>query len=314
MRDGKWISGLTPDTPVVEAARQALSLRLAVIEHYLPLAATEPEADVEYVHHLRVATRRASAALKLFRDCLPTKRAKKAKKQLRRIRRAAGDARDWDVFLAMLGTWAAKRPAVERRGLDFLHGVAFERRRALQTGLVDAAEAAFEPNAILAPLGEPETSSAPRRLDELAESAVNELLGRLDAELEVKSSEYAHLHQVRILGKRVRYALEVFADCFAPAFRTELYPGVEKMQEILGDANDSHVATERLTELRDAMRRATPGDWKRYGPGIAALLKHHQQVLPQLRRQFAAWQREWRKLRAAMPHWEPIASEVTEKA
>jgi CHAD domain-containing protein len=218
------------------------------------------------------------------------------------------------VFLAMLNTWAAKRPAAERRGLDFLHGVAFERRQALQVRLVEAAESSFEPNTVLAPLGEPEDFAAPRRLGDLAEHAVNELLGRFDAELEVKSSEYSHLHQVRILGKRVRYALEVFADCFAPAFRSELYPAVEKMQEILGDANDSHVATERLTELREAMQTGRPVEWKRFGPGILILLKHHQQRLPQLRRQFAAWQREWRKLRMATPHWEPVAGEVTEKA
>ena len=36
--------------------------------------------------------------------------------------------------------------------------------------------------------------------------------------------------------------MEVFADCFAPAFRAELYPAVEEIQEILGNANDSYVA------------------------------------------------------------------------
>ena len=46
--------------------------------------------------------------------------------------------------------------------------------------------------------------------------------------------DYAHLHQVRIAGKRLRYAMEVFADCFSLSFREELYPRIEEMQEILG--------------------------------------------------------------------------------
>ncbi len=311
MADGKWIPGLTSDTPVVEAARRVLSVRLEVVGHFLPLAAWRREEDVEYVHHLRVATRRSAAALKLFRNCLPAKRAKEARKYLRRTRRAAGEARDWDVFVNHLAEWAAKRPAGERRGLDFLHGVAFERRANVQPGLVEAAEEPFETNELLAALGEPDDFESPRRLGDLAEIAVNDLLSWLDAELAHKSAEYEHLHRVRILGKRVRYAMEVFADCFAPAFRQELYPTVERLQEILGDANDSHVAVQRLGELRD---RAA--DWKRYGPGIEQLLKHHQTRLPELRKQFAAWQKQWRKLRAAVPHWSPVArpaAQVTEK-
>src|SRR5207244_2148550 len=57
--------------------------------------------------------------------------------------------------------------------------------------------------------------------------------------------DYAHLHQVRIQGKRLRYAMEVFADCFAADFKEELYPQIEEMQEILGSANDSHVGAQR---------------------------------------------------------------------
>src|SRR5438874_1912100 len=98
MADGKWIPGLTSDTPVVEAARLVLSVRLDVVGHFLPLATQHADDDVEHVHHLRVATRRTAAALRLFRDCLPAKRAKEARKRLKRIRRAAGEARDWDVF------------------------------------------------------------------------------------------------------------------------------------------------------------------------------------------------------------------------
>ena len=64
MAEGKWINGLTPDMPVADAARVVLAARFEVVRQYLPLAAAKPYEDVEYVHQLRVGTRRAGAALR----------------------------------------------------------------------------------------------------------------------------------------------------------------------------------------------------------------------------------------------------------
>src|SRR5437763_965344 len=99
MADGKWISGLTPDTPLGEAAREVLAVRLGVVAECLPPAVGGADGDPEHVHRLRVATRRAAAALRIFADCLPGKARKATRRRLRAVRRAAGEARDWDVFL-----------------------------------------------------------------------------------------------------------------------------------------------------------------------------------------------------------------------
>src|SRR5712692_8244692 len=98
MADGKWISDLKASTPLVDAARRVLTIRLEVVRDYLGLALREADKDPEYVHQLRVGTRRAGAAVEIFSLCLPDRVYTKARKQLRRIRRAAGAARDWDVF------------------------------------------------------------------------------------------------------------------------------------------------------------------------------------------------------------------------
>jgi CHAD domain-containing protein len=87
--------------------------------------------------------------------------------------------------------------------------------------------------------------------------------------------------------------MEVFADCFAEPFREELYPAVEEMQEILGNANDSYVAAGRLEELRGRLRKAWPGDWKRLKFGVEALLRHHRRRLPQERKRFLKWWKRW---------------------
>ena len=100
---------------------------------------------------------------------------------------------------------------------------------------------------------------------------------------------------MRIAGKRLRYAMEVFANCFEPAFKDELYPTVEEMQEILGNANESHVAAGRLAELRDRARALLGDQAKRGLPGVAALLRYHEERLPKEREHFDKWWARWRE-------------------
>src|SRR5262249_58635227 len=101
-RPDKWVQGVSPDDRTTDVAVRTLQARLAAIQHYLPLAAEKAEEDVEHVHQLRVWTRRASAALKLYAGLLPRRRTARMKKQLKRLRRAANDARDCDVLARRL--------------------------------------------------------------------------------------------------------------------------------------------------------------------------------------------------------------------
>lgn len=73
MAQGKWIDDLTAETPLQKAARHVLALRLEVVHKELVRTLDAPDEDSEYVHQLRVATRRATAALDIFADCLPNK-------------------------------------------------------------------------------------------------------------------------------------------------------------------------------------------------------------------------------------------------
>ena len=123
MADGKWIPELTPEMPVADAARTVLAARFGVVRHFLPLAAEKPFEDVEYVHQLRVGTRRAGAALKVFLTATPQERAMRRHKQLKEKGIdvslpdlswdiAQRDARDASRSVAPL------RPAADARVID----------------------------------------------------------------------------------------------------------------------------------------------------------------------------------------------------
>jgi CHAD domain-containing protein len=297
MAGGKWIDDLQADTPLTDAARHVLTVRLEVVRDHLPKALHESEKDPEHVHQLRVGTRRAGAALQIFETCLPAREFKKAKKRLREIRRAAGEARDWDVFLMALSDWPLRREN-QRAGFDFLIGYATGQRLAAQEHL--RAVCADEPFAFDRLLAETVAAvQAPddpnlKTLADLARPLLSDLLADLDAAAGKDLEDYDNLHQVRIAGKRLRYAMEVFAPCFVDAFREQLYPAVEEMQEILGNANDSHVAGQRLEALRARLQATRSPDWKRFRPGLDALLRFHRQRLPRERRRFLAWWQRWR--------------------
>lgn len=297
MQDGKWIEDLTPEMPVAEAARLVLSTRLGVVGRCLSLALHKSHEDIEHVHQLRVATRRARAALDIFMNCLSSEAYAKGKKQLRRIRRAAGAARDWDVFRLALTDSKRRLSPRERAGCDLLTGYALAQRSVAQKQLEDLGDDytdRFE--RVEAEVVAGVSANRHRQsLLQLAQTLLAELVQKVNDALAGDLEDYTKLHQARIEGKKLRYAIEVFAACFPPAFRERSYPVVEEMQDILGDANDSHVASGHLRDVRALLDVLPPRTKQRLLPGVDSFLSFHEKRLARQRVKFAKWMQQWRK-------------------
>jgi CHAD domain-containing protein len=298
MADGKWIGDISATKPLAAAARHVLTVRLHVVRDYLPQVIRDTDKDLEHVHQMRVATRRADAALRIFRSVLSRKVYKAERERLRRARRAAGAARDWDVFGEELQSRLENAASKEVAGLEYLIGYALGQRDAAQPELervaqAQAADCEENLTSLLDAVRLPDDCDRDAVLVGLARPQLTELIQNLAQATSADLTDYQKLHQVRIEGKRLRYAMEVFAGCFAESFRTELYPQVEDMQEILGRANDSHVAILRLTPLRERLRSHRPALWKRLQAGIDGLLRYHQRRLPLERRKFLTWWERW---------------------
>src|SRR5581483_3016666 len=121
----KWLTSATPDAPADSVARMALAERLVAVRHFLEHALDGAD-EAEEIHQLRVWTRRASAALKLFDPALPGAHARRMKKVLRKLRRTAGEIRDCDIHLDRL---VHEEVAVPKRVVRELN---HDRRRARQ--------------------------------------------------------------------------------------------------------------------------------------------------------------------------------------
>ena len=108
--DSKWVKGLSVEQSLPDAAHRIVQSRLAAVLYWLPLAAEKSDEDVEYVHQLRVSTRRAVEALRVFAGLIPQESGKDLRGKLSQVRQAAGEARIWMFFVA---NWCAvpKQPA-----------------------------------------------------------------------------------------------------------------------------------------------------------------------------------------------------------
>ena len=230
--------------PVSVGAHDALAARLADVLAWLPKAAQVPGEDIEYVHQLRVSTRKSAAALKLFRDLLPEKRARRLKDALQAIRKAAGDARDLDVLLARLAARAEQEP-------DLLPLIAELRRR----------REAAQPALITVWRGTADGSLA-QAVDELLErvrwrggppepalhdAAVARLAPVVDGWLakaprKGRRVSIERLHRFRIATKHLRYALDLMAAAWPADQLAKTIKHVRSLQERLGDLNDHDAA------------------------------------------------------------------------
>jgi CHAD domain-containing protein len=301
MADGKWIDGLSAEMPVAEAARLVLSARFQIVRSHLSLAVESPYKDREHVHQLRVGTRRSGAALKVFRDCLPKKDLKEAKDALRKLRRAAGDARDWDVFIVSLEEARALRSSGGKPTLDFLLGYALGERSAAQSRLAGAVDKAG-PEFIELSTAIPEHVHDPRGdgpADPFGEQAridLGRMFEEFNAAIDDDPADPAALHKLRILGKHLRYAIEIYAACFPPAMKEQIYPAVENLQEQLGEVQDAVVGLQRLEGLRNMAKQVIGVEWPRLHPGITKLLQGMRSKVRAGRKRFQVWSKNWTKL------------------
>jgi CHAD domain-containing protein len=278
----KWIPGTSADDPVPEVACRTLQARLAAVQHYLPLAAVKAGEDVEYVHRLRVFTRRAAAALRLYAPLVPRDRAHWVERQLRRIRHAANDARDYDVLAQR---WAA-------RGERLLAHV--QERRAKAQELIVAIHQRVQRGRCLArriagllrrvrPRGKNKAKLKKACFGAWARARLRRRVEKFFRVAPVDCFDVAALHRFRIRGKELRYAMEMLGGAFPPELREKLYPIIEALQDKLGAINDHATA---LARLCDRLREAEDPEERSH---LRRVRDRERVCLEQTCRAFRAW-------------------------
>jgi CHAD domain-containing protein len=243
--------------------------------------------DIEYVHRMRVASRRLRTALNLFNLYLPDDTAQIWHREFKGITKALGQARDLDVQIQLvkdllMGDVAREYKYGYRR---LLFRLKQNRKKAQESvkSAVEILQAKGTLNRIHTVLkipGEGQGLFYPIALYQAASEAIQK---RLEDFLSYQESIHAPsngeiLHAMRIAGKHLRYTMEIFA----PLYKQSLLPIIEIMKEIqdqLGEIHDCDVWVTWLPEfiaLEQNRSRRTfgrPRHVRRLLPGIHHLIE-----------------------------------------
>lgn len=206
--------------------------------------------DPEFVHDMRVATRRMRSALRLLSGYYPTRRVKKLMRSLRWLARALGKVRDLDVLLAdlhrrddpALGALIEAAQAKRAKALRKLNAALDSSDyAALISRLTAFALDQNDPLVGLAPM----PVEVRHVLPVLLHQQLAMVRGFDSLFTEDSTPDYETFHALRIAFKQLRYATSDFLDLLggsAEAFISEM----KAVQDHLGRLNDVVVFANRL--------------------------------------------------------------------
>lgn len=288
---GKRIEGLDCSAPAEEMIRHVLSAQLAAMCALRKQALNW--ADPEGVHQMRVLSRRLRSAIADFEPHMRKTRLPLTK--VRTIARSLGAVRDEDVALAALEMLKTETHGAVAHGLEILINERQLLREQARSDLTKAirhaevVELQEEFESRLTP-----ATPAPEKHPAQSEVAPSPTFRSIGArvirsrlkELQAASphiyfpSDTKNLHELRILSKSLRYAVELFAACWGQDLRA-IAKEIAQLQTSLGELHDCDVWMDDLgTRLKRGARRRDrmDPDHARTTAACTWLLKHYAKV------------------------------------
>jgi CHAD domain-containing protein len=264
--------------------------------------------DPEGVHAMRVLSRRLRSAMSDFKPFL--RKASLPRLKLRSIAKGLGAVRDEDVALLALEELKSKAKGQAAEGIELLAEERRKRRKearsalqkAIKRSAVDDFRKEFLAKLRVIAIVSPKKSNRKQANDmALAFGRVGiEVIEAALKELNAASShiyfpfQIKELHEMRILAKRLRYAIELFASCWGEEMG-KFAKEVSLLQTSLGELHDCDVWIESLgARLKQTARKGKSDEENALlREGAAWLVKHFaRERMEHYRDALARWQ-QW---------------------
>jgi inorganic triphosphatase YgiF len=269
-------------------------------------AALQDGSDPEGVHQMRVAVRRLRALVSCYRNHLAADVRGPLSAGLRWLQQQLGPARDWDVFLD--GTLLPMRRHV---GADAALAAACEEAEGLRGQAYRAARKALaEPRytEFLLTFGlwlENGTwaEAGADALDRPARLFASEILSRRHRALRkhggkrAESMSEADLHRLRILDKKLRYAIEFYRSLYPPKPIRRYLDSLIEIQDCLGAINDSVVSRALVRQIEERLAPKSASDAARTAGAVLGW------EAARIRDDLQGFRAIWRRYRALDGFW-----------
>jgi CHAD domain-containing protein len=208
--------------------------------------------NADAIHDLRVALRRFSQALRVFKRCFRGKEVRKIRGDVKRTLAMAGEVRNCDIALKLLSKskqavradlptqLQTRRREAERTLIASLKRWMERKSSRRWRAALETAATKTVPTSGRASV----TRTAQQTLPRLAEA----FFERGHRAAKDKASP-AELHQFRLASKKFRYSLELFLPLYGPLLKPALEK-IKQVQSLLGDINDCETVRKMILQYK----------------------------------------------------------------
>ncbi|WP_236849021.1 CHAD domain-containing protein [Candidatus Thiodictyon syntrophicum] len=266
------------------------------------LDGTRANLDSEFLHDLRVATRRTRSALGQVRGVFPEDQVTHFKEEFAWLQQVTGPVRDLDVYLLAFDSYRQALPAPLGADLEPLREFLQSSYAGEQERLVQALDSdrftrlQTDWRAFLeAPAAAPDTPNGARPIKEVADRRIWALVRRVRREGRAirPESPPQDLHELRKSCKKLRYLIEFFQSLYPKEQSRALIALMKDLLDNLGGYQDLAVQAAHLRDLAQRMSdagAASPPTLLAMGALIGNLLERQQQAREAFDPVFAEYQ------------------------
>ncbi|MEJ2692491.1 MAG: CHAD domain-containing protein [Candidatus Thiodiazotropha sp.] len=258
---------LDPEARSDVTAKKIMLTLLDTLE--INLQGAKADLDSEFLHDLRVATRRSRSAMSQIKGVFEPKELAPFKKGFGWIGKVTGEVRDLDVYLLQYPSYRASLPVALQADLEPFHDFLIKHQKEAQQELVKKLNSPHFRKLLKswrAWLNEPvpqrpKAPNARRSIAELSDQRLRKLFATVvrDGEAIGPDSPPASLHDLRKQCKKLRYLMEFFQSLYPKPEIRQLIKEVKILLDNLGEFQDLQVQAESLEEFgKQMMREGAP--------------------------------------------------------
>lgn len=213
--------------------------------------------DIEYLHRMRVASRRIRRNMEVFQNAFPESSWQNYKKNIKKITKTLGLARDLDVQVDFLENFKMSLGKKKfKKGIKYLIFCLKQKRSQEQEKIIKTISKLEEPLKEFSDFlkdyshKEKDVPIDPAVISEQAKIRIEALIDNVLAfdPIVYQEKQVEELHQMRIAFKFLRYEMEIFESIYNNRFN-EILKSIKRCQELLGDIHDADVWINYIPEF-----------------------------------------------------------------
>jgi CHAD domain-containing protein len=279
---------LDPDAPAQVTTRQIMLSLLDTLEANVDGA--KANLDSEFLHDLRVATRRTRSAMSQIKGVFDPDQLEPFKQAFGWIGQITGETRDLDVYLLKFQDYRASLPKALQDDLNPFHTFLLQHHQQAQSELVKKINSPHFRKALKnwrswlqSPAEQDDQAPyAMRPTAKLADKRIGKLYERVlkDGQDIGQDTPAERLHDLRKDCKKLRYLMEFFQSLYPKPVIRELIKALKVILDNLGEFQDLEVQAHSLEHFGEQMLKegAPASALMAMGILVGKLLERQQQA------------------------------------